>query len=261
MGRDARPERSDPSPGRAPGFLPRRVREQWTSLADPGGEPALVADPPDTVARWLDRVAPAGASRGAFLRMHGEIRLGRWRPFRADQVIGPDGFIWAARAGRGPMTVSGHDRYVGGSGGMDWRLLGLVPVMRQSGDDVTRSAAGRFAAELLVLTPANARTGVVHWAEPSPGRALATVTVGGSEHRVTLRFDDGARLLDLSLPRWGDPDGEGFREEVFGVAFDGERRFGDVVLPSSFTAGWWPGTERGAGGEFFRCHLDDVVPA
>jgi hypothetical protein len=32
--------------------------------------------------------------------MHGQIKLGRWRPFTARQVLTPpDGYIWAATAG------------------------------------------------------------------------------------------------------------------------------------------------------------------
>jgi hypothetical protein len=48
--------------------------------------------------------------------MDGHIRLGRWLPFRAVQVLAPsDGFVWAARAGWGPLSFYGYDSYGGRS--------------------------------------------------------------------------------------------------------------------------------------------------
>ena len=55
--------------------------------------------------------------------------------------------------------------------------------------------------------------------------------------RGTSEIDEDGRLIDLALPRWGNPDNEGFREEAFGVVFHAEDRFDDYVLPSSSSAG------------------------
>ncbi len=252
--------RVTPMANQRPAYLPQQARDAWEQLADPSGvTPATAATAalPEVIARWLDRVCtPMSDAHGVRLRMHGEIRLGQWRPFVAEQVLSPSGFVWAAEAGRAPMQIKGCDLYVDGAGRMDWRLFGLIPVMRQSGADITRSAAARLAGELLVLSPFHARSPLVAWAEASTDTAVAVVTAGGVKHRVSLRFDDDGRLRELSLPRWGDPDGTGFREETFGVVFDGEQRFGDIVLPASFTAGWWPGTARWQEGMFFRCTID-----
>ena len=44
--------------------------------------------------------------------MRGSIRLGRWLPFRARQVLNPHvGFIWAARVGE---VIAGSDQYLDG---------------------------------------------------------------------------------------------------------------------------------------------------
>jgi hypothetical protein len=88
------------------------------------------------------------------LTMRGHIRLGSsWRPFTAQQVLAPSGFIWAATARVAGLPVTGFDRYSFGTGQMRWRLLGLVPVMTASGPDVTRSAAGRLAGEATCWLP------------------------------------------------------------------------------------------------------------
>lgn len=244
-----------------PSFLNGRIRPIWEDLAQASPpEPSAVSPVPKVVDRWLSRVAPGTSSSlsGVCLSMHGEIRIGRWRPFRADQILTPRGFIWAARAGHGLMTVRGHDMYFEAAGEMDWRLLGVVPVMSQSDDDVARSAAGRFAGELLVFSPFNARSAMVSWLETTPTTATATVSILGLTHQVTMRFDSDATLLELHLPRWGNPDGNGFREETFTVVFEGERGFSDCLLPSSFLAGWGPVTDGWDDRAFFRCVIDDA---
>ena len=81
----------------------------------------------------------------ARVTMRGSIRLGRWLPFRATEMLAPrSGFLWRARVAG---LVSGFDRYIDGVGEMAWRLAGLVPVMRASGADVSRSAAARAGGE------------------------------------------------------------------------------------------------------------------
>ncbi len=88
------------------------------------------------------------------LAMHGEIRAGRWQLFSAVQVLAsPRGFVWAATAGRRPLRIRGFDRYSRSTGEMRWRLGGAVPVMSAAGDDITRSAAGRLASELVLVPP------------------------------------------------------------------------------------------------------------
>ncbi|WP_127125526.1 DUF6544 family protein [Georgenia sp. SYP-B2076] len=66
--------------------------------------------------------------RTALLAMHGEILVGRWRPFTALQVLAPpEGFVWAGPAGRGATRPRGFDRFTRGE--MRRRLGGLLPVM------------------------------------------------------------------------------------------------------------------------------------
>lgn len=84
------------------------------------------------------------------LQMRGEIRVGGWRRFTARQVLTPGvGFVWAATARFFGLPVSGYDRYRAGTGEMRWRLARVLPVLTATGADVTRSAAGRLAAEAI----------------------------------------------------------------------------------------------------------------
>jgi len=51
--------------------------------------------------------------------MHGEIKLKRWLPFTAEQVIRSDSqMMWKATVRRNGIPIRGFDRLVGGEGAM-----------------------------------------------------------------------------------------------------------------------------------------------
>jgi hypothetical protein len=221
-------------------------------------DPDAIGHLPVPVVRWLRHTIEPETLVGSGVRvdMHGTIRIGRWRPFTARQTVGPDSYIWAAESGRFPLRISGFDRYTGGAAEMRWRLDGLIPVVTASGDDVTRSAAGRHASEMIGLVPGGALAPGVTWRGIDFRRAVATVDVGEFTHEVTIEVDDLGVLRSVRLPRWGNPDQGPFEEHIFGVMCEGERDFGGCALPATLRAGWWPGTDRWAAGEFFRCEID-----
>ena len=213
---------------------------------------------PAAAERWLAHAVRPGSEgfRHAELRMHGEILVGRWRPFRALQSLDPGlAFTWAATAGRGPLAIRGWDRYADGAGAMRWTVLG-IPVMRASGPDVTRSAAGRLAGE-TILSPAFALDGVT-WA---PGRdhdhAAFRLRVGPWEHEVTIAVDRGGGLVAVDLPRWGDPHGVGFGLHGFHVRSEGGVSHMGITVPRAVAAGWRD--PDGAVREFFRATIDAVT--
>jgi hypothetical protein len=245
----------------APPRAARRVRRDWELLTTSDEPPeafrsSMVADLPEPARRWLTHAIAPGTPlwTSVVLTMRGEIRLGAWRPFSATQVLAPPrGFIWAATARFFGLPVTGFDRYSSGSGQMNWRLGGLVPVVTASGSDVTRSAAGRLAGE-AALAPTTFRAAT--W---TPGadddRAVATWRI--DDHEESAEFEVGAdgRLLGVVMQRWGNPDGVPFGRHPFGVAIEAEETFAGVTIGSVLRAGWWWGTDRQSEGEFFRARI------
>ena len=237
--------------------VPPAARADWDALAAVRGEGAAdrsrLGELPEPARRWLGRAVPEGApaARGVVLTTRGLIRLGRWRPFRAWQVLVPGtGFVWSARVGRGPVAVSGFDRYLAGTGEMRWRLGGRIPVVSESGPDFDRSAAGRLAAEAALLPPAMLAPGIV-WEAVDDARALAGVEAGGARHAVTVEVSPAGELHEVSLPRWGSPDRGPARESVFRARMGGELRVGGIALPAAYTAAW----DEDPGGDFMRCEV------
>ena len=108
---------------------------------------------PEPARRHLTQAIAPGTplAAAARLRMRGRIKVGRWLPFRAHQVLNPHhGFVWTARAAG---IIAGSDRYVDGTGGLDWKLAGVVTVAHAQGPDVARSAAGRGPGARLAGRP------------------------------------------------------------------------------------------------------------
>lgn len=236
----------------------------WQRLAAPVA-PAGIFDPADVEglpapAQRLLRRALAPGSRLAstvILDMAGEIRLRRWMPFRARQVLAAGaGFMWAPRVGRPPLVFTGADTHVDGHGTLDFRLWGLVPVARESGPDTDRSAAGRLAAETVAwlpqaLVPAMGAT----WRAIDDTHATVGLPVGERSVEVTVTVADDGRLRALSMHRWGTPDDRPPGAYPFGGDVSDHRTFAGVTIASAGRVGWWWATPRQDDGVFFRYRI------
>ena len=239
----------------------RTVAREWDRLAgathEPGCfDPASIGDLPDACRRWLTHSIRAGAplSRSVQLTMHGRIRIGKWRSFTATQIIKPGhGYIWAAKTRVAGMPVTGYDRYSGGTGQMRWRLLRAIPLVSAQGSDVTRSAAGRLASE-IVVAPTAFRSATWTTGEDA-ATTIATSQIGQHDQEVVLRVHPNGKVRDVMLQRWGNPAGSPFGLYPFGVTVEAEAELGGVTIPSVIRAGWFWGTERQDEGEFFRATI------
>jgi hypothetical protein len=139
--------------------------------------------------------------------MRGHIKLGHWVPFHARQMLAPRyGFEWAARAGG---VLTGFDRYVDGEGQMCWKLLGLLPVVRARGPDLTRSAAGRAAAEAIWLPTTLLPRFRIRWTALDDRHLAARCDVDAVEIQAHYSIDADGRLLSMVFDRWGDPERSG----------------------------------------------------
>jgi hypothetical protein len=227
----------------------------WSEPAPPFDPEVSSALPPNARRYLTAAIAPGTPlAVGVRLAMRGSIKLGRWLPFRATQLLVPTlGTVWSARVAG---VISGSDRYVEGVGGMDWKLLGVLRVLHADGPDVTRSAAERAAGE-SIWVPTVAVRHATFGAE-ADDRLSVTIDVDGHPVELEHRLDADGQLVASSLQRWGDPDGTGtWSAHRFGVEVTGHRRFGGVTIPSRGRAGWHFGTDRWDDGVFFRFEITE----
>jgi hypothetical protein len=215
---------------------------------------------PEPVQRYLRTAIAPGSplARTTRIRMRGRIKIGRWLPFRAREVLTPHlGFIWAARAAG---IISGSDHYAQGHGEMDWKLAGLVRVMHTEGPDVSRSAAERAAAEGVWIPCALLPRFDVEWAADDDTHLSARYHIEDKPVHVNYRLSPDGYIQSVVLDRWGDPDGTGtFGLHPFGGEFTSHATFDGATVPDSGRLGWHYGTDRWSEGEFFRYHITDLA--
>jgi hypothetical protein len=244
------------------GFLDNLWESAARSEVVFSSEPA--ANLPDVARRYLEHaIAPGTPLASAVrLRMHGEIKLQRrWRPFRAEQVLcrGRE-MIWNATVRMNGLPIRGFDRLVNGAGAMQWRLLGIIPLMSASGPDITRSALGRIAGESVWLPSALCSGEAVTWTALSPNSVQANFLTVDEPAKLTLTVDERGRLQTVSLPRWGNPEGAAFHYADFGGFVEQENTFAGYTIPTRLRLGWHFGTDRfEPEGEFFRVTIDGAT--
>jgi hypothetical protein len=240
------------------------IDKKWDELRVAGALPSTTFDPdledlPAPARRFLARALPTGVvlSRGIELVMEGEIKLKKWLPFKASQIlVAGTGFIWRPRVGSGVVRFSGHDILAPGAASMKFKLLGLVPVVNESGDQVHNSAIGRLAAETVAwlpqaLTPQMGAT----WSPVDADSAIVSLPVLERMVDVAVQVRPDGSLERIALNRHGAPDGEEFGSYPFGGYVGSEMTLGGVQIAGSGNAGWWIDTPRQDEGEFFRYRI------
>ena len=229
------------------------------TMAPASFHPDMTADLPEPVRRWLTHAIAPGTPMllSVELATHGQIRIGAWRDYTAVQETSAlRGFVWAANARAWGMPIVGFDRYSRHTGQMRWRALGTIPVTSAAGPDVTRSAAGRHAGELLVSLPAAALSPQVKWRAVDDGTIAARIKVASGFHEVVLSVSDEGALTSMVMSRWGATGRGSFAERVFGAELGADATFDGYTIPCEVTAGWDRGTDEWAGGQFIRYTVD-----
>lgn len=205
---------------------------------------------PEPAARYLRHavapgtpLAPAGR-----LEMTGAIAPSPGAPLAplaAVEVLMPRrGFVWTARARVNGMPVRVRDHYYDRRGGVSVEALGVVPLpLGGDGADVARSSRGRLVAE-AVWCPTALVHPAVSWTPVDADRARYTLTVDGEPESVTLRVDADGQLREVTLDRWGDPDGDGPGRYPYGFRVEAEQTFDGVTIPTRIQGGWHYGTDR-----------------
>ena len=215
---------------------------------------------PNPVQRFLRTAIAPGTPLASTtrIRMRGRIKIGRWLPFRAREVLTPHrGFIWAAR---GAGLINGSDHYAHGQGEMDWKLAGVIRVMHAEGADVSRSSAERAAAEAVWLPTALLPHFNVQWTAPDDMHISARYHIDDKPVEVQYQLTRNGHIRSVVFDRWGDPDNSGtWRLYPFGGEFTSYATFEGVTIPDAGRLGWHYGTDRWNEGEFFRYHITDLT--
>jgi len=222
----------------------RQIERLWETLRVPPGtalfDSESVATLPDPAQRYLRHAIAPGTrlARSVVVEMQGRIGLKPGAdklPFQARQILAaPNGLIWRATVGEGIMQISGSDRYVAGEGAMHWFMGYAIPLLRASGVDVSRSAAGRVALEApLMLPSALLPEAGARWEAIDARSARVYLQIGSEQLALLISVAPDGRLERVEMPRW---DAEGMDGKPGYVLWVGdqlteERTFGGYTIP------------------------------
>ena len=81
---------------------------------------------------------------------------------------------------------------------------------------------------------------------------------GVERPELRLRVAGSGAVRSVSALRWGNAGQRDFGYIPCGCEVRSERRFGDLVVPSALTVGWWFGTPRYA--PFFEADVLELTP-
>jgi hypothetical protein len=218
-------------------MVAREVEDLFAASA--ATEPDVVTEAdlaglPVPVQRWLRNAGVVGKPLPAAVRLkqEGDIRLDdtRWLPFTAEQyyTTDPPGFVWATKIEMAPLvTVVGRDKYVGGRGALEARLLGLVTVAKDSGPEMDRGALLRYLNETMWF-PAAALSPYIAWEPIDANSARATMSYGGVSAPATFHFDEEGRLTTMVAERFDSDEG---KDNVWSTPITAYGEFGGIRVP------------------------------
>jgi hypothetical protein len=228
----------------------RRVERVWRSLQLPSREERfhrrMVEGLPEPARRYLLHAIQPGTrlARAVELDMTGFIALGRSGapfPMTSEQIIAPPyGYIWKARAGRGALRFSGFDVYADGRGEMRWWTAGIVPVVRGSGAELSRSAVGRLLGETIFVPSLLLPSEDVRWEAVDDSTARVWITAEAEDLAMTMEVDARGSLVRASFPRWNSDPKIGPLGYLRFVTekLSEERTFNGFTIPTRFESGW-----------------------
>ena len=138
-------------------------------------------------------------------------------------------------------------------------MLGRVTLFHVEDVNTAHSAATRAAIESVVFAPPSVLPGRgVDWRAESETVIVARFDLPPERPEVRVCIDGHGAIRTVSALRWGNAGEKAFQYIPFGGVMHAEARFGDFMLASSASVGWWFGTPRYA--PFFRADISAGTP-
>lgn len=201
---------------------------------------------PALVQRYLDRVVPdcEVAPRQVVLTQTGELRLkqdARWLRFTATQetAVHEVGFSWRARVRVLPLvSVHVSDRHAAGEGSNEVRVIGRIPLMRESGPYVSEGSALRYLAELPWTPYAMAANHHLEWHALDAETVEVATQAETARASLQLRFDAEPRIVDAWSEGRPHKEGGTFIRRRWGGVYSDYGVVGGIEIPRRAEVSW-----------------------
>ena len=199
---------------------------------------------PGPVQRWLRYSQIIGKEKTLTIRLiqKGEIRTGsdqNWMPFSAEEyyTTNPPAFIWFANVSIAPLLfIKGRDKYVGGKGNMNIKLMALFSVVDAQGAKLDQGTLLRYLNEIMWF-PSAALNDYIKWESVDTTSARATMKYKDMEASAVFYFDKTGRVTNMTAKRYYEKDGK-FSLEKWSTPITDYKEFNGIRIPSKGQAVW-----------------------
>lgn len=164
---------------------------------------------PEPAIRYLTRAGVVGTSIPRLVRLtqKGRIRSSAeadWMELEAEEIYStnPPAFVWkAGMPGLSLPMVLGRDLYLGGDGRITMKLLSLLPVADEGGEELRAAGLMRYLNEMMWFPAAYLGDNVTIF--PVEGDAFGVrIEDGGIFAEATLFVDGNGRLVNFRARRF-----------------------------------------------------------
>jgi hypothetical protein len=118
------------------------------------------------------------------------------------------------------IQITARDKYYGGKGEMDIKLLSLIPIANSSGYKVDQGTLQRYLAEMCWF-PSAALSRYIRWDAIDSHSAQATLTYKGVSGSVVFHFNENGDVAACNADRFmgSETDAQIEKWEVRSTAF------------------------------------------
>lgn len=197
---------------------------------------------------------------GAVVKQSGYIRTSKespWLPLTAVQYLNGTrpGFIWVARAGRGPKGwLSVRDMYHKGKGSMIIKLFSLLKIIEATGPEMDVSSFIRFVSEAVFIPHFLVFSNLVTWQKLDNSSALVVVKDGASEAKIKFIINrEGQITRAETKDRFRKLKNKYIKQKWVGNYSD-YKQFGHLVIPTNISAEW----QNAQSFCYVRLHIEDI---
>ena len=207
---------------------------------------AMIADQPLAVQRYFRHAIREGTSLfdGATLRIRGHMQLragGNWQQFDSrERIRAGHGLLWPAHMLMGPLWIIGRDCFHGGQGSMQWWLLGMLRVAKASGPEVSESAAGRMAAEMIWLPGMLLPRFGNEWDAVSDNEIKCRLKIDNYHFELRMTIDAAGAVRALRMQRLRNLADGSSELQSFGMDSDGDVSAEGCTVPGKCRVSWLP---------------------
>ncbi|WP_199301728.1 DUF6544 family protein [Sphaerospermopsis sp. FACHB-1194] len=247
-------------------MLQNNINQIWQNLENTKTEKQpftqdVINNLPEPVQRYFLHAITLGTplATGVKLKMQGYFQPSKDKklPMQATEILTAKGFVWQAVMGNKFFNIKGADYYYNNSAKVEFKIWGLIPLVKEENPDINRSSIGRFAGELFWLPSALLPQNQVSLQAIDHNTIQATFNIEGETVNLTFIIDENGRVLEVKLPRWGNQTTyKSWQYIPFGGTFSQETSFQGYTIPSQINAGWWLGSEQYNG--FFQASIEEA---